>query len=113
MDKYELIFSAIIIIAYIICSVTLKIPFYIHLMFGTIILGALIIALLLKFKKDYENEKISKIFRALSIIFIICYGLMFIYEMIYHKPFFVASGFIILLILITEIISWVLRKNSD
>lgn len=112
MDRYEWIFAIIIVIAYIICSITLKISIYTHLLFGLIILGALVIAVLLKFKQDYENEKISKIFRSLSIILIICYGATFFYETIYHKPFFINSAIFIISILVVELISWVLRKNN-
>ena len=59
MEKYEILFAILIIIAYIICSLTLKIPIHAHLMFGAILLVVLIIAILLKFKQKYENEKIS------------------------------------------------------
>ena len=62
MEKYEILFAILIIIAYIICSLTLKIPIAAHLMFGAILLVVLIIAILLKFKQKYENDKISKIF---------------------------------------------------
>ena len=49
MEKYEILFAILIIIAYIICSLTLKIPIHAHLMFGAILLVVLIIAILLKF----------------------------------------------------------------
>ena len=113
MDKIELIFAIIIIIAYIICSAALKIPIVAHLMFGALLLGVIIIAILLKFKQKYENEKISKIFRAISIILIICFAVSFIYEKFYYKPLFIDSAIFIFLILIVELISWVLRKNND
>lgn len=113
MEKSEIIFAIIIIIAYIICSVALKIPIMAHLMFGVMILGVIIIAILLKSKQKYDNEKISRIFRIISIILIICYGISFIYETIYYKPLFIDSPIFIFLILIVELISWVLRKNSD
>ena len=113
MEKSELIFAIVIIIAYIICSVALKIPIVAHLMFGALLLGVIIIAILLKFKQKYENEKISKIFRTISIIFIICYVVSFIYETFYYKALFIDSAIFIFLIVIVELISWVLRKNSD
>ena len=109
MEKTELIFAIIIMIAYVICSVALKIPIIAHLMFGALLLGVIIIAVLLK----YENEKISKIFRIISIILIICYVVSFIYEAFYYKPLFVDSPIFIFLILIVELISWILRKNND
>lgn len=113
MERNELIFIILIIIAYIICSLALKIPIVSHLMFGAILLGGIIIAMLLKLKRKYDNEKISKIFRIISIILIICYGIAFIYETIYYKPLFIDSPIFIFLILIFELISWILRKNSD
>ena len=113
MDKIELIFAIIIIIAYIICSAALKAPIVAHLMFGALLLGVIIIVILLKFKQKYENEKISKIFRAISIILIICFAMSFIYETFYYKPLFIDSAIFIFLILIVELISWVLRKNND
>ena len=36
MEKSEKIFIIIIIISYIICSIALKIPTYVHIMFGAI-----------------------------------------------------------------------------
>ena len=113
MEKYEILFAILIIIAYIICSLTLKIPIAAHLMFGAILLVVLIIAILLKFKQKYENEKISKIFRILSIILIICCGIAIAFETIYQKTFFINSAIFIILILIVELISWVLRKNEN
>ena len=113
MEKTELIFAIIIMIAYVICSVALKITIIAHLMFGALLLGVIIIAVLLKFKQKYENEKISKIFRTISIILIICYVVSFIYEAFYYKPLLIDSPIFIFLILIVELISWVLRKNSD
>jgi hypothetical protein len=113
MEKTELIFAIIVMIAYVICSVALKIPIIAHLMFGSLLLGVIIIAMLLKLKRKYDNEKISKIFRIISIILIICYGIAFIYETIYYKPLFIDSPIFIFLILIFELISWILRKNSD
>lgn len=113
MEKYEILFLIIIVIAYIICSLTLKIPIYAHLMFGAILLVILIIGILLKFKQKYENEKISKIFRAISIILIVCWGIAGYLETIYQKTFFINSALFIILILIVEVISWVLRKNEN
>ena len=113
MEKYEIIFFAIAIMAYIICSITLKISIYAHLLFGAILAIILILAVLLKFKQKYENEKISKIFRTISIILIICYVVSFIYEAFYYKPLLIDSPIFIFLILIVELISWILRKNND
>lgn len=113
MDKYEILFSIIIVIAYIICSLTLNIPIHAHLMFGAILLVVLIIAILLKFKLKYENEKISKIFRVMSILLIVCWGIASALETIYQKTFFINSAIFIILILIVEVISWVLRKNEN
>ena len=53
MEKYEIIFFAIAIMAYIICSITLKISIYAHLLFGAILAIILILAVLLKFKQKY------------------------------------------------------------
>lgn len=113
MEKYEILFAILIIIAYIICSLTLNIPLYAHLMFGAILLVVLMIAILLKFKLKYENEKISKIFRVMSILLIACWGIASALETIYQKTFFINSAIFIILILIVEVISWVLRKNEN
>lgn len=113
MDKYGILFSIILIIAYIICSLTLNIPIDVHIIFGIILLAIIIISVLLKFKQKYENEKISKIFRIISIILILYFGVAFGYETLYHKPLFINSGLIILLIFIVEVTGWVLRKNKN
>ncbi len=113
MDKYEILFSIIIIVAYLICSLTLNIPIYIHIIFGIILLAILIIAVLLKVKGKYENEKISKIFRIISIILLVWFGISFGYETLYHKPLLISSGLIIILIFIVEVTGWILRKNEN
>ena len=71
MNKYEKIFALIVIAGYIAMSVFLKIPWDMHLMFISIIGGALIITWLLKLNHDHENEKIRKtalIFAALCVL---------------------------------------------
>ena len=56
MEKYEIIFFVIAILAYIICSMTLKIPIYAHLMLGTILSIILILAVLLKLQEKYYTK---------------------------------------------------------
>ena len=113
MKRNEIIFAGIIIISYIICSLILKIPLYMHLIFGAILLGAVFIVSVLKLNSKYENEKISKIFRKLSIISIILYFIAFGYEMLLHEPLFSKSAIFIIIIFITEVISWIFKKNND
>ena len=113
MEKSEKIFIIIIIISYIICSIALKIPTYVHIMFGAIILGALIIALLLKFSSEHENIKISKIFKIITIFLIICYIIASIYEIYFSKTLLIHPIYIMVLIFITLITSWIFEKNKN
>ena len=113
MDKSEKIFTIIIIISYIISSIALKIPFFIHILFGSIILGALIIALLLKFSNEHENVKISKIFKAITMILAIYYLTASAYEIYFSKTLFINSTLIMIFSFITLIISWIFKKNKN
>ena len=113
MNKTEIIFAIILIISYIISSLILKIPLFIHLMFGLIILGVLIIAIILKLNHNYENEKISNIAKIISILLIIFYGSTKLYENFYNKPLLTKPSIIVFLIFIFIIISWIFRKNNN
>lgn len=113
MEKTEIIFTIIIAIAYIILSLTLKIPLYAHLMFGSILLGVLFIVLLLKLQQKYKNEKISKIFKIIAIILIIYYFIALTYEAFYQNPLIIPSGMIMILVFITLIIKWIFSAKNE
>jgi cytochrome c biogenesis factor len=113
MNKYEIIFIIIAIIAYIICAFTLNVPQEMHIMVGALLVVALIIAILLIAKSNYENEKISRIFRILSIIMLIFYIITTISELWYHTKLIFDSGIFLVLFIILIISEWFFKKNSD
>ncbi len=112
MEKTEIIFSIVLIVAYLICSIALKIPLYVHLMFGAIILGVLLIAILLKFNHEYENEKISKIFKIITILLIIYYFAAATYESFYNGILLMNSALILILIAISAVIKWIFSTKD-
>lgn len=104
MNKYEIIFSVLIVIAYIISSLTLKIPSYVHLMFGSVILGILLIIILFKLKQKYYSEKNKKTFKIVMIMVFICYIITFLFEDLFTGPLFVPSVIFMIILVIAEVI---------
>lgn len=100
MDKYEIIFIILAIIAYIICTVILNISTYVHIIFGALILICLLIAIILKYQQKVENKKIVNFMKILEIIIIICYFItlineLFITNRINHSQIFFILFFIV------------------
>jgi hypothetical protein len=110
MDKNEIIFFGIIIIAYIVCAFRLDIPLFMHIMFGIVLLAVLIIAILLKYKPRFENEKTARIFQMVFIITLIFYAISMISELWYGKTLIVDSGILLLLLLIVIVVNWFFKK---
>lgn len=113
MDKNEIIFFAVVIGAYLICTLTLDVPNFVHLMFAILLLAVLIIAIPLKYKQQLENEKIGKILSILSVILLIFYIITTISELWFKKTLFVDSGIFLVLFLIVLIIGWFFKKNNN
>lgn len=113
MNKIEIGLIIIAILGYIILSIVLHIDMIVHIFVGIMLLAALIIFILLTAQQKIENQKISKLFRIISIIFIIGYFIALAVELFNNEPLFINSGIFIFLIFISEIISWFFRKNSE
>ncbi len=113
MEKTEIIFSIVLIVAYVMCSIALKIPLYVHLMFGSIILGVLLIAVLLKFNQEYENEKISRIFKIITALLIIYYIAALTYETFYQKTLLMNSTLILILAVVAAVIKWIFQRKMS
>lgn len=113
MDKTEIIFFAVVIIAYIICAVTLNIPLMITMTFAILLLVILAIAILLKYKNRLENKKISKLFNIISIILLILYIITTILELLYCKPIINNSGIFILLFIPMFFMTWYFKKEEE
>ncbi|MBE6499659.1 MAG: hypothetical protein E7Z80_03795 [Methanobrevibacter thaueri] len=85
MDRNEIIFFIIIILAYLICSQTLKIPYYInYIMIGAIII-ALTVTAVLNYGDKLSYEKKYNIMKLLLIISSAVLLLDGFFEFIYHK----------------------------
>ena len=95
MEKYEIIFFVIAILAYIICSMTLKIPIYAHLMLGTILSIILILAVLLKLQEKY-GKKLIKSINIIEIIIFVFYIISVAYETWYQKTLIINSNIILI-----------------
>ena len=112
MEKNEIIFFIILIIAYIISAVTLKIDINIQIMFGIIILIALLIAVILKYHQQLENEKISKASRTVSILLAIFYVITIIYRIFIEKPLLIDSTIVLILVFVALFFEWFFKKNE-
>lgn len=110
MNKNEMIFLAILIIAYILCAFTLNIHSFVHILFGIGLLVIILIAIALKFKPQFENEKISKIFQILLIIVLIFYVVATISELWFAKTFIIDSGMLLFGVVILIAINWFFKK---
>ena len=95
MEKYEIIFFVIAILAYIICSMTLKIPIYAHLMLGAILSIILILAVLLKLEEKY-GKKLIKFINIIEIIIFVFYIISVAYETGYQKTLIIDSNIILI-----------------
>lgn len=113
MDKNEIIFFAVVIAAYLICTLTLDVPDFVHLMFAILLLAVLIITVPLKYKQQLENEKISKILNILSMLLLISYIITTISELWFKKILFINSGIFLVLFLIVLIVGWFFKKNNN
>ena len=111
MKRNELIFIAVVIIAYIICALTLNIPTFVHEIFIILILALLMITIPLKYKQRLENDKIGKILYLLAIILLIFYIITTISEVWYGKSLIADSGIFLFSFIIVFAVSWFLRKN--
>ena len=110
MNRNELIFLAIVIIAYIICAFTLNIHSFVHILFGIGLLVIILIAVALKYKPQLENEKISKIFQILLIIVLIFYVAAMISELWFGKMLIIDSGMLLFAVVILIAINWFFKK---
>lgn len=95
MDKYEIIFFVIAIMAYIICSITLKIPIYVHLLLGAILTIILILTVLLKFQEKY-GKKLIKSINIIGIILFVFYMISVAYETWCQKTLIINSNIILI-----------------
>ena len=112
MEKSEIIFFAIVIIAYLICALTLGIPTFVHYVFIAILLVVLIITLSLKYHKKHENKKIGKIFDILAVAFLAFYIISAIFESIYHKALIIDSSILLMPFFAALMLSWFLKNNE-
>ena len=110
MDKNEIIFFAVIIIAYILCALTLNIPTFAHYIFIGLILIILAITILLKYQQKYKNEQIRKTFAILAIIILALYVICIISKSWYHKTL-IEPSILLIPFFGALVISWFF-KNS-
>ena len=112
MNKTEMIFLIIIILLYSACSIFLKIPLIIQLIFAAVILASLFIIMLFKFREKDENKKISRILQILSLITLILSIISIISESYFKKIFIADSGIFMLIFLLIFLISWFFEKKE-
>ena len=112
MNKNEVIFIAIIIIAYLACALLLNIPKEIHIFFAILLVIALLGILVLKYQQKYVNEKISKVCRTLSTIFTILFIILLIASVLFRYALFEVYPILILIIFITMFIGWFFKKEE-
>lgn len=112
MDKNEIIFFLIAIVAYLICAFMLNMPLFMHIIFAVLILVVAIITILAKFQTRYENELIINITTILLIISSIFYFISIFYEVFYKKILLTDSTWILLVIFLLIIVRWLFGKNK-
>ncbi len=110
MERNELIFLAIIVIAYILCSLTLNMPKLVHYIFICLILIILAVTILQKYQKKLNNEQISKISYILAAIFLALYIICFVSEIWYHTKL-IDSSILLIPFFGSLVVSWFF-KNS-
>jgi predicted PurR-regulated permease PerM len=112
MDKNEMIFFAIVIVAYLLCAFMLNIPVFIHYVFIALILIVILATIVRKYKQKIEIEKISKISTILALIFLVIYIICTIYETIYQKTLIMDSAIILIPFFGALVVSWIFKKEK-
>lgn len=112
MDRNEIIFFAIIVIAYLICAFTLNIPQAMNLMLAGLILAIFLIILLVEYSKKFENENITKIARIIIIILVVISIITSCYEIWFDKTLPMDSTTLFPLFIIALICVWFFKKNE-
>lgn len=113
MEKSEIIFFAIAIIAYIICALTLDIPLFMHALFLGCIIIILIFVLILKYQQEVENESVYKVLKILIIISSVFYFISVISELFYNKTLFIDSTATFMVIFVLFFGMWFFGKNKN
>lgn len=112
MEKYEIIFIILIILAYSIAAFALNMPPYIHIAFAVMILAAILISIIFKYKQKFENEKMVQIFNIAEIVIVACFFITVLYEIFTEKRAYDFSIFIILFFIVM-FCRWFFGKNKD
>ena len=113
MERNELIFFIIAIIAYFICAFALNIPQSMHIMFVGILIAILLIIVLVKYQKRFENEKISKIAKITAILLFILAIITSTYELLFEKTLLINSTTIFPVFIVVLICMWFFEKNEN
>lgn len=111
MNKNEIIFLILLIIAYITCAVIFNIPQAMNVIVIAILLVLILISVAFKFKR--ENEKISHIFDIITKILAVILILSIILGALLKQAFFMNYNILVVLIFISIIISWFFKKEED
>lgn len=112
MEKYEIIFIILIILAYSIAAFALNMPPYIHIAFAVMILAAILISIIFKYKQKFENERMVQIFNIAEIVIVACFFITVLYEIFTAKRAYDFSIFIILFFIVM-FCRWFFEKNKD
>ncbi len=113
MNKIEITFIIIAIIAYIIGSVMFNIPLWTHITFIALILILLAATLVLKYQQKFVNEKISNAAQMLTKILLIILVLTIVLGAVFHYALFDLYQICVILIFITIFVGWFFKKEED
>lgn len=112
MDKKEIIFFIIVIIAYILCSIFYNLPTFLHIIFVAILLIFLFVTVIMKYQKNFENQKISHAAKMISSILTIVFVMLIISGFVFKFALFMLYTPILILIFITLFIAWFFKKEE-
>jgi hypothetical protein len=112
MERNEIIFFAILIIAYVLCALMLDMPPFIHYIFIAIIAIVLVIAVLLRYQQKFENRQIGKVFNIIALISLILYVITSISETYFKKTLIIDSTIFIIPLFGALVVGWFFRKEK-
>lgn len=112
MEKSEMVFFIIVIIAYILCSIFYKLPTFLHITFLAILIVFLFVTVILKYQQNYENEKISHASKIISSILAIIFVVLLILGFVFKFALFRVYTPLLILMLITLFTAWFFKKNN-
>lgn len=113
MNKIEIIFFTIAIIILIACVNAMPQYYFIFVFLMALAVLFILMNLLVKYKKRFENHKLSIMFYLIGIILFIAYFINSVYMDLTNKGSVMDGTLILLLFILVIFLGWFFEKNKN